>query len=123
MTHRKLKPQPGERHGASGLVVAGAIDNSEHRTSIANLQEEHLRCRYLLPAPIVQPLAALHFAAGQLMTIERHICDECLLRGVVRESHNSRFVAISDEQVLGPNDSCRQATDALVDLMWAGGSQ
>ena len=57
------------------------------------------------------------------MSIERDIYDGRHLIGVVRERHDGSFVAVIDEQVLGPFDTCRQATDALLELARAGAAQ
>lgn len=53
---------------------------------------------------------------------ERDICDGRTLLGVVRERDDGSFVAVIDEQVLGPFGNSRQATDALLDLARAGGA-
>lgn len=48
------------------------------------------------------------------MIPERHIYHGRRLLESVRERADGSFVAVIDEQVLGPFDTCRQATDALL---------
>lgn len=55
------------------------------------------------------------------MMTERHIYDGQTFLGVVRERGDGRFVAVLDEQILGPFDSSRQATNAFLELVRAGG--
>lgn len=55
------------------------------------------------------------------MTTEREIYDGRNNLGTVRERDDGSFVAVVDEQVLGPYGTCRQATDALLDLARADG--
>lgn len=42
------------------------------------------------------------------------------LIGTVRERHDGSFVAMLDEQLLGPFDTIRAATDAVLDLARTG---
>lgn len=56
------------------------------------------------------------------MTPERHIYDGRRLLGVVRERHDGSFIAVVDEQIIGPHETVRQATDALLNLTRPGGS-
>lgn len=48
------------------------------------------------------------------------IYDGRRLLGVVRECQDGSFVATVDEQVLGPFDTVRQATDALLEIARPG---
>ena len=55
-----------------------------------------------------------------MSTTEREIHDGLRHLGTVREVSEGAFVAVVDEQVLGPFDTIRAATDALLDLARAG---
>lgn len=52
--------------------------------------------------------------------IEREIHDGLRHLGTVRETTEGQFVAVVDEQVIGPYDTIRAATDALLDIARAG---
>jgi hypothetical protein len=57
------------------------------------------------------------------MTTERDIYDGGTFLGVMRERSDGSFVAVVDEQIFGPFETSRQATDALLELARAGGAQ
>jgi hypothetical protein len=57
------------------------------------------------------------------MTAEREIYSGRTLLGIIRERDDGAFVAMLDEQVLGPFDTIAAATDAVLDLARAGVGQ
>jgi hypothetical protein len=57
------------------------------------------------------------------MSIEREIYDGRSILGTVRERDDGSFVAVVDEQVLGPFDTIAAATDAVLDLARSGGDR
>lgn len=61
MALKRARPAPGERHGASGDVDAGAFDSPENGTNLPQRQAEHLSRRFHLPEPIARAVAEIHF--------------------------------------------------------------
>lgn len=57
------------------------------------------------------------------MSTEREIHDGLRHLGTVRETAEGVFVAVIDEQVLGPFGTIRQATDSVLELARPGGGQ